>query len=248
MRGRTEPVIRNVFGRGIYGRSEAVEAAHDFTLRVMDFQAKRIARNGFQVVINNGAVGRIFRGWFFGRQGSFLVVVVASANDGRRFQQIRIGIGDFRASLTQRREVVENPERASVGRGNEIVSMDGEIANVGGGEIQLQGLPVVAFVEGNVESVFGSGIEQAFAHGIFTDDARDPIGLQARGDFLPGLSSVARAENVRLQILARVEDDVRGAGVVVRGFYGFNLAVFRQAGGRDLLPGLRGVPSDLDQS
>ena len=219
-----------------------------FTLRVVDFEGERIAGNGFQIVINDRAIGRIFRGGFFGGQRSFLVVVVTSADDGCGLQQIRIGIRDFRASLTQRREVIENPEGAAVGGGDEVVAMHGEIANIGGREIQLQGLPVVAIVEGNVECVFGSGVEQAFAHGIFADHAGDPIGLQASGDFLPGLSGIARAENVRLQILARVENDVRSAGVVVRGFDGFDLAVFRQAGGRNVLPGLRSVACDLNQT
>ena len=180
------------------GGDKASETAHYFTLSVVDFERERIAGNGFQVVINDGAVGWIFRGGLFGRQRSFLVVVVASADDGCGLEQIRVRSCNFRASLTQRREVVENPERASVSGGDEVVAMHSEIANVRRREIQLQGLPVVAIVEGNVECVFGSGVEQAFAHGIFADDARDPIGLQTCGDFLPGFSGIARAENVRL--------------------------------------------------
>ena len=69
MRGGAEPIIRNVFRRGIHGRDKAVETADDFSLRVVDFERERIAGNGFQVVINDGAVGRIFRGGFFGGSG-----------------------------------------------------------------------------------------------------------------------------------------------------------------------------------
>ena len=146
------------------------------------------------------------------------------------------------------REVVKNPQSAAVGGGHEIVAMHGEVAHIGGREIQLQGLPVVAVVKGNVESIFGSGVEQSFAHGIFAEYARDPIRLQASGDFLPGLARIARAENVGMQILARVEDDVGGVRVVVRGFDGFDLAVLRQSGGRDVLPGLRSVARGLYQA
>src|ERR1700740_604780 len=147
MRGRTEPIIRNVFGRGIHRRDKAGETADYFSLRVVDFERERVAGNGFQVVVNDCAVGRIFRRGFFGRQRSFLVVVITSADYGCGLEQIRVGGGDFRAGLTARREGVEDQEGAAVGGGDEIVAMHCEVANVRGREIQLQGLPVVAIVE-----------------------------------------------------------------------------------------------------
>ena len=93
----------------------------------------------------------------------------------------RIGIGDSSASaalpaagtryagdfgnllvhLAQRRDVVENPERAAVGGDNQVVAMNRQIAHGSVRQIQLQRLPGIGVIKGNVDRGFRAGKKQA---------------------------------------------------------------------------------------
>ena len=50
--------------------------------------------------------------------------------------------------------------------------MNRKIADGSDGQIELQGLPVVAVIERYVNSEFGSGEEQGLILSIFSDDSR----------------------------------------------------------------------------
>ena len=62
---------------------------------------------------------------------------------------------------------------------HQIIAMDREIANRSDRQIQLQGLPVIAVIERNVNSEFGSGEEQPFALRIFANCAQESRGGNA---------------------------------------------------------------------
>src|SRR5436853_52144 len=58
-----------------------------------------------------------------------------------------------------RGQIVENPERSSVRRGNEIAFLHREIMNGDHGQIELQLLPVRAIVERHPDAAFRSGVK-----------------------------------------------------------------------------------------
>ena len=71
-------------------------------------------------------------------------------------------------------------------------------------------------VEGNVDAVFGAGIEEAFSFRIFADGVRVTIVGQTRCDFCPRLAVVGRFEKVGVEVieLVAIDGDVgRACGV-----------------------------------
>ena len=113
----------------------------------MDFERERSGGRRFQVIVKDDAIRRIFRRRLFGRQRSFLIVIVTDADGWRGLEKIGAGTQDLRTSLAKGREVIEDPKAAAVGGGNEVIAMYREIANVRRREIELQRLPVVAIIE-----------------------------------------------------------------------------------------------------
>src|SRR5262249_57672972 len=97
--------------------------------------------------------------------------------------------------LTQRRDVVEDPESAAMRGKDEIVVLNDEVAHRGSRQIQPQRFPLRAIVERQINSLFRSGEEQPFALGIFSDSvhrlaSRDPVYY-----FCPRFAAVLRSEN-----------------------------------------------------
>ena len=79
----------------------------------------------------------------------------------------------------QRSEVVENPDRASLRRNNQILAMDFDVRDRHVWQVQLKRLPVRAVVERNKHAEFSAGVKQSFAIRILAHDARGPIGGNA---------------------------------------------------------------------
>src|SRR5713226_2055282 len=131
---------------------------------------------------------------------------------------MRVRFRDIRGELAQRSYVIENPERAAMRGDDEIIAVNDQVAHGGMRQILLQGLPVVAIVERNVDGAFRSGKEQALTNGIFANDVAGAAIGNSLGDFLPGSSKVARAVNVRAEIIEaeRVDRRVSGGGVEMR--------------------------------
>ena len=80
-------------------------------------------------------------------------------------------VGETESKLPQRSNVIQHPEGASMGRGNQVVAMDFKIVNRHCRQVQLQRLPVAAIIHGKVNAGLRSRIEQAFAFGVFPDGA-----------------------------------------------------------------------------
>ena len=79
----------------------------------------------------------------------------------------------------ERREVVEDPERAALRGEHEVFVRELDVGDRRGGQVQLEGLPVGAVVERNVHAEFGAGVEQPGAVGIFADHACRLVGGDA---------------------------------------------------------------------
>ena len=130
--------------------------------------------------------------------------------------------------LAQRRNIVENPERAAVRGHNQIVLVNPQIAHGGVRQVELERLPVVAVVEGDPHAGFGSGEQQTLPHGIFADGIDRRALRQPVRDQPPGLPAVMGAVNVRTEIV-----DAEAADRSIGGF----VIEMRSAKLRDLAPG-----------
>ena len=74
---------------------------------------------------------------------------------------------------------------------HEVIAMDREIPDRADGQIQLQGLPMIAVIKRHVNPKLGSGEKQTFALRIFSDCAQECGGGNACGDRLPGCAIIA---------------------------------------------------------
>ena len=72
-------------------------------------------------------------------------------------KQKGVGPRSLGGNLSQRRDIVEHPEAASMRRDDQIVFVNREIAHRGCRQIELQRLPMIAIIEGNEDGALGAG-------------------------------------------------------------------------------------------
>ena len=89
------------------------------------------------------------------------VHIPADAISELRLEEKRFSGGYLIADLTERRDVIENPERPAVSSDDDVIVFDYQIANRARRHIQSQRLPVVAVVERDVDGALGPAEEQA---------------------------------------------------------------------------------------
>src|SRR5258708_14612918 len=78
--------------------------------------------------------------------------------------------------------------------------MDIQVSHRGGGQVQLQALPVIAIVKRNIHRIAGPRIQQPFADWIFANNVGS-CALQKTGNYeLPALPEVARSIDQRMQV------------------------------------------------
>src|SRR5208282_409955 len=113
------------------------------------------------------------------------------------------------------RDVIENPEGAAMRSNNQIVAVNGEIADGSDRQIELQGLPVVTAVEGYVNSEFGSGEQQIPFLSVFANAAQERVRDNAIGNELPARPIVARAIEIRCAVIqpASVHGCISNCGI-----------------------------------
>ena len=107
----------------------------------------------------------------------------------------------LRVELTERRQIVQHPERTPVRRDHEIVIFNDKIMNRCYRQIHLEWLPMGAIIERNKNAELGSGVKQTFALGIFTHG----VHIRAIGysicNCAPVFSQVGCFENVRFEVV-----------------------------------------------
>jgi hypothetical protein len=79
----------------------------------------------------------------------------------------------------ERSNVIENPERPTLCRHNQVVVVNLDVAYRNVREIQLKRLPVCAVVERNEHPKLGSRVQQTFTRRILANDTRWPIDRNA---------------------------------------------------------------------
>jgi hypothetical protein len=92
---------------------------------------------------------------------------------------------------------------------DQIVLMNREVAHRRHRQIELKRLPCSAVVERHEDTTLRAGEEQPLSLRIFLDDVDVHAGGQAGRDLLPRLAEVARAIDVRLEVLQLMPVDAR---------------------------------------
>jgi hypothetical protein len=140
--------------------------------------------------------------------------------------------------LAEGRDVVEDPHGAAMGTTHQVVVFDDEIINRTNGQVELEQFPTVAAIERHVEIGFGAGKQQAFAHGVFTDNPYEMVASNPADNPRPGHTTVGGAIDVGCVVVEFVTGGREGDGVGVVGRY-FNRrhhGPFGHVGRRDVLP------------
>ena len=157
--------------------------------------------------------------------------------------------------LLQGRQVVQNPEAASVGADHQVVEalLHHDPGHGRGGQVLLQRLPAVPRVERDVDCVLGAGVEHPGPLRVLHHDlgVAQHAGRNAVGDLVPGFAVVAGSVQVRVADvhLVAVGGDVGGRRVVAgRGdaAHGNPLGQPRHVG-RHVGPGVAPVSGDMHE-
>ncbi len=174
----------------------------------------------------------------------------AGAIDLTRLEQVRGSTSDLRTHLTKRGEVIENPERASVRRGDQVAFLDGEIVNWNDRQVATQRLPVGAVVERYPDPSLRSRVQEARALWVLAQDASELCCGNSVRDRRPRRAVVVGLVQVRLHVveLVPVGRDIRRARREIRRVDHRDARPLRQAGRSHVLPGLSTIARDVDQS
>ena len=147
-------------------------------------------------------------------------------------------------------QVVEDPEAATLSRGDQVLLLYGEIGNGHFGQVELDRAPVAAIIHRVIDAELRSRVQQAFAIGIGSQGARKVIVRDAVGDFLPARAPVERAIQVRPKIIRFVScrGQVGPARLERVDFQAVYLRPFRQPGGRYVRPCRAAVACDMHEA
>ena len=159
--------------------------------------------------------------------------------------------GQLRLPLAERRQVVEDPERAALGGDDQVVALHDHVGDRDDGQVALERLPVRAVVERDVEAGLGAGVEQAAADRVFAHDAREGRVGDAGDDLRPGLCRSrwsCRCTAAEVVELVHRRRDVGRALVVRRDIDGVDADPLRDALRRDVVPGLPVVAREVDEA
>ncbi len=252
--GRPNPPGRNVQPRvGAWSRVGTREPADPLAGTIKDLEDDRPRSRPRQVVVDDRAVGGILRARLIGRKRRVGVCIPAHPHRARGPEEIRpVGRGGRGGGrhLAQRSDVVEDPEAAPVRADDQVAVMQGEVAHSGRRQVESQALPVVAVVERHVHAVFGAREQESPARRVLPHRVHHLVHRNALDRFLPRAATVARAVDVRPQVVEPepVHGRVRGERVEVRGFEHRHLAPRRERGRRDVAPRPPAVVRHVDQA
>src|SRR6185437_7189588 len=245
-------VIGGVGAGGVVGGGVI---ADDFA-GLEDLDLHRAAGGLRQVVVEDGAGERILAGGPLRRPRGGIVGAEADADAGLGLEK-KSGAGSGGGGLlAERGDVVEDPEAAAVGAGDQVgahalgVVLDLDVADGDGGHVLAERVPVVAVIEGNPDLRVGGGVEEAFLAGIFADGVGDRAGGDAAVNLSPGLAAVVGAPEVRVHVVKAegVGGSVGGQGIEMAGVHIENARPRLDAGGGDVGPGGAAIAGDLDEA
>src|SRR6476646_6567900 len=98
---------------------------YKFALVVENIECHFVLRRALEVIINHRARGRIFADWLTLIKLSRII----EKQRGLRLIENEITVRHLQVYLAQWRKIIEHPERATVGRGYQIIVLHDEIVN-----------------------------------------------------------------------------------------------------------------------
>ena len=142
-----------------------------------------------------------------------------------------------RVPLAQGREVVQDPEGPALGGDHQIRALHLQVRDGHGGQVQLQGLPVLPVVEGDEKAALRACVEQAAADRVLAQHPHEGIRRQALHgliqpplhveDDLPGIKQVSASYQKGRMVVefdeTKVSDAQIMAAVEKRGYQAFPL-------------------------
>ncbi len=120
----------------------------------------------FEVVRNDDTVRRVVSGTErTGREAGGQRRPLPEANGFSRREQVRRCRCGLVVELVQKRHVVQDPKRPTMGRRHEIPVLHHKIVDRNHGKVELKGLPVGAIIKGHINTGFGARIEEPASPG-----------------------------------------------------------------------------------
>ena len=143
---------------------------------------------------------------FFGSEPEAIAGAEAGPVGVRRLVEVGVRPGHFVRQLPQRREVVQDPEGASLGGDHEVAVMDLEVGDGRHRQVELERLPPDSVVERDIHPVFRAGEQEALSLRILPDRANEVTRADAvvAGQEAPGGAVVVRPEYVRREVVLAV--------------------------------------------
>ncbi len=134
---------------------KAGEFAEHRTGGIEDLQLHFTLGRRFEVVRNDRSMSRILTN----RLAAIEELREVSPIHGGRFVEMDIGFRHVVRELSQRRDVIQNPEGPPMRRYDQIFVLYDQIMNGRLRQVQLQRLPVSSAIERNKDSGFRTGVE-----------------------------------------------------------------------------------------
>src|SRR6266699_3531526 len=135
-------------------------------------------------------------------------------------------------------------------RRDEIAVFDHEVMDGHGRQLQLQGMPVLAIVEGDVYPGLCTRVEQPAPDRIFADHPCKVIFSESPCDLRPGLAIVLRFGEIRLEIVlfVAIGGYIGRGGIVWRRLYDADERPLGQIWRRHVLPALAAIARDMHET
>ena len=162
----------------------------------------------------------------------------------------------IRSQRAQRRDVINNPDAAAVGRQNKLVvaRLNRQVAYGNGGEMVAFKLrPAISSVDRDPKSELGAEKKKIRLHQVLLDDMRVTanafrvLGCNKRR---PRFAVISCLEKVRLHLAKgmSIKRGISRAGIEIAGLHPVHPRVFRQPGNvaDDIGPRLAAVPRELE--
>src|SRR5258705_3491749 len=113
---------------------------------------------------------------------------------------MNVGLRDRVCHLMKHRKIVEHPEGSALRSSYQVLLafLNHEVCYRHGRQVQPKGLPVLAFIERDVEARFGACIEQSLASRVFANYTREGVVGNAVRYLLPRLAEVAGLVEIRM--------------------------------------------------
>ncbi len=178
------------------------EAPEDVALLVQELDRDLVVRVLGQVVVEDRAGGR-------GLGPAAPEAAEAPVHPVRRARLVEVGVGRGHpvVELTERGDVVQDPEGAALGGHDQIAPVHPEVRDRRDRKVELEALPVPSVVEGDEEAELGAGEEEPLALRVLPDDPGGEVrgdAVLAGGQEVPRLAVVGGLEDVRMPVVEAV--------------------------------------------